>query len=220
MAQLPLELGHRASYDGDDFLVASCNQAAVAWLDRWPAWPGPGLAVHGPPGCGKTHLAHVFLARADARLLRLADLEEPGPPALLQRSRAWVLDDMPPLPEQALLHFYNGLAEAGGHLLIVSRLPPARWDLRLPDLGSRLAALPAVRIEPPDDDLMEALLVKHFADRQIAVAPGVVAYLRTRLERSFASVARIVDALDRESLARRRAVSLVLAREVIERETP
>jgi chromosomal replication initiation ATPase DnaA len=218
MAQLPLELGHRASYGGEDFLVAPCNQAAVAWLDRWPDWPGPGLAVHGPPGCGKTHLAHVFQAGARARLLRPADLEQDSLPALLAGYRACVLDGAPPVPERALLHLHNALAERRGHLLIVSRLPPARWGARLPDLASRLAALPAVRIDPPDDSLMEALLVKLFADRQLTVAPGVVAYLTARLERSFEAPRRIVDQLDRESLARHRAVSLALAREILGRE--
>ncbi len=217
MTQLPLELGHRASYGGEDFLVAPSNEAAVAWLDRWPDWPGPGLALHGPPGCGKTHLAQVFLARSGARLLRPEDLERAALPALLEDRRAFVLDGEPPVPERALLHLYNGLAERGGHLLIVSRVAPSRWGVRLPDLASRLAALPAVRIEPPDDRLMEALLVKLFADRQLAVAPGVIAYLATRLERSFAALLGMVERLDRESLARQRAVSLALAREILER---
>ena len=218
MAQLPLELGHRASYGGEDFLVAPCNEAAVAWLDRWPKWPGPGLAIHGPAGCGKTHIAHVFQAGAEARLLRPGDLERASPAALIEGYRACVLDEAPPVPERPLLHLFNALAEKGGHLLIVSRLPPARWSLGLPDLASRLSALPAVRIDPPDDSLVEALLVKLFADRQIIVAPGVVAFLTARLERSFDALLRAVDHLDRESLARHRRVSLALAREIVERE--
>jgi chromosomal replication initiation ATPase DnaA len=218
MAQLPLELGHRASYGGEDFLVAPCNEAAVAWLDRWPDWPGPGLAIHGPAGCGKTHIAHVFQAGAKARLLHPGDLEQASPAALIEGYRACVLDDAPPVPERPLLHLFNALAEKGGHLLIVSRLPPARWGLGLPDLASRLSALPAVRIDPPDGSLVEALLVKLFADRQIIVAPGVVAFLTARLERSFAALLRTVDDLDRESLARHRRVSLPLAREIVERE--
>jgi len=219
MAQLPLELGHRASFSGEDFLVAPSNQAAVAWLDRWPDWPSAGLALHGPAGSGKTHLAHVFQVRAGARMLATADLAQAVPSQLLAGARAAILDGAPPLDEHALLHLYNHIAETGGHLLIVAREAPARWSVRLPDLASRLSALPAVRIDPPDDRLMEALLIKLFADRQLAVAPEVVTYLSLRVERSFEALRRIVGLLDRESLARHRAVTLALAREIVERET-
>jgi chromosomal replication initiation ATPase DnaA len=218
MAQLPLDLGHRASFSGEDFLVAPSNQAAIAWLDRWPMWPGPGLAVYGPTACGKTHLAHVFKARSAARYLRPADLASAPPLQLLEGAVEAVLDGPPPLDERSLLHLYNHLAEAGGHLLIVAPEPPARWSVALPDLMSRLAAMPAVRIDPPDDRLIEALLVKLFADRQLVVAPEVVAYLTQRMERSFDTVRRVVGRLDQESLARRRAVSLPMAREIVERE--
>jgi chromosomal replication initiation ATPase DnaA len=217
MAQLPLDLGHRASFSGENFLIAPSNQAAVAWLDRWPDWPGPGLAVHGPAGCGKTHLAHVFQVGAAARLLVPADLPLAPAPQLLAGARAAVLDGGPPLAERALLHLLNHLAEIGGHLLIVAPEPPARWPVELPDLASRLAALPAVRIDPPDDRLIEALLIKLFADRQLAVSPEVVTYLRARIERSFEALRRVVELLDRESLARRRALTLPLAREIVER---
>jgi len=217
MAQLPLDLGHRASFSGENFLIAPSNQAAVAWLDRWPDWPGPGLAVHGPAGCGKTHLAHVFQVGAAARLLVPTDLPLAPAPQLLAGARAAVLDGGPPLAERALLHLLNHLAEIGGHLLIVAPEPPARWPVELPDLASRLAALPAVRIDPPDDRLIEALLIKLFADRQLAVSPEVVTYLRARIERSFEALRRVVELLDRESLARRRALTLPLAREIVER---
>src|SRR5258706_12553135 len=96
MAQLPLELGHRASFSGEDFLVAPSNQAAVAWLDRWPDWPSPGLALHGPAGSGKTHLAHVFQARASARMLAPADLPQSTPPQLLAGAKAAIPDGAPP----------------------------------------------------------------------------------------------------------------------------
>ena len=219
MAQLPLDLGHRASFSGEDFLIAPCNRDAVAWLDRWPDWPGPGLALHGPAGCGKTHLAHVFQAGAKARLLTPADLPRGPAPQLLAGARAAVLDGGPPLEERALLHLYNHIAEIGGHLLIIAPEAPARWPIKLPDLASRLSAMPAVRIDPPDDRLMEALLIKLFGDRQLAVPPEVVTYLTRRVERSFDTLRHVVDLLDRESLARRRAITLPLAREIVERET-
>ena len=219
MAQLPLDLGHRASFSGEDFLVAPCNQRAVAWLDRWPDWPAAGLAVHGPAGCGKTHLAHVFQARAGARLLSVSDLADAPAPQLLAGAGAAILDGGPPQDEDALLHLYNYLVENRGHLLIVAEQPPARWNLKLRDLASRLAALPAVGIDPPDDQLIEAVLVKLFADRQLVVAPDVITYLTKRVERSFETLRRLVGFLDRESLARRRPVTLPLAREIVARET-
>jgi chromosomal replication initiation ATPase DnaA len=218
MAQLSFDLGHRASFSGENFLIAPCNQAAVAWLDRWPDWPGPGLAVYGPPGCGKTHLAHVFQAGARARLLSPADLGRAEPPALVGEARAVALDGEPPLPERALLHLYNYIAESRGHLLLLSRQPPARWSVHLPDLASRLSAMPAVAIEPPDEVLTEALLVKLFADRQLAVAPEIIAYLTPRLERSFEALRRFTDLIDQESLARHRNITLPFVREIVERE--
>jgi len=219
MAQLPLDLGHRASFGGDDFLVAPCNEAAVAWLDRWPDWPGPGLALWGPAGCGKSHLAHVFQARSGARLIEPLALAEAELSGLAEGNGEVALDGAPPVDERALLHLYNLLAERQGHLLILSREAPARWGVRLPDLASRLAAMPAVRIDPPDEVLVEGLLVKLFADRQLAVQPEVVAYLVRRMERSFEAVRRTVARLDRESLARRRPVTLPLAREIVESES-
>jgi chromosomal replication initiation ATPase DnaA len=219
MAQLPLDLGHRASFGGDDFLVAPCNEAAVAWLDRWPDWPGPALALWGPAGCGKSHLGHVFQARSGARLIQPSELAEGSLTSLAGGNGELALDGAPPVDERALLHLYNLLAERRGHLLVLSREAPARWRVGLADLASRLAAMPAIRIDPPDEILIEGLLVKLFADRQLAVQPEVVAYLVRRMERSFEAVRRTVERLDRESLARHRPVTLPLAREIVESES-
>jgi chromosomal replication initiation ATPase DnaA len=120
--------------------------------------------------------------------------------------------------QRTLLHLFNLVAQRQGHLLICARLPPARWALSLPDLRSRLAAAPAVRLDPPDEGLLAALLLKLFADRQLVVEPEVVEYLVPRMERSFEAAGRLVQALDAASLAARRRVTLPLAREVLGRE--
>ena len=219
MRQLPLELGHRPSLAGDDFLVADSNRAAVAWLDSWPSWPAVGLAIYGPSGCGKTHIAHVWRGRSGAPLIDPAGLAGADLPVLVAAAGAVAIDDidpqLQPIAERPLLHLHNLLAERRGHLLICSRTPPARWHVVLPDLASRLAAMPAVAVEPPEDALLEAVMAKLFADRQLAVGAEVIQYLGRRIERSFAAAREVVAALDRASLAARRRVTPALAREVL-----
>ena len=217
--QLAFDLPHRAASGADDFLVAAPNAEAVAWLDRWPDWPGPGLAIYGPQGCGKTHLLRVWQARSGARLLRAPELGSLDLLAFASAPRPIALDDCGgPLPEQPLLHLYNLLAGAGGHLLLAGREPPSRWPVKLPDLRSRLGALPAVAIAPPDDALLAGLLVKLFADRQLRIDAAVVDYLLPRMERSFAAAERLVARMDATALQSRRAVTVALARDALQQE--
>jgi DnaA regulatory inactivator Hda len=213
--QLPLDLGHRPALGRADFLVAPSNAEAVAWLDRWPLWPAPALALYGPKGSGKTHLAHVFAARAGARFIDPAALATERVPTLLGEARAAIVDDAAAAAAEPLLHLYNVLAERQGHLLLAAREPPAHWAIALPDLRSRLLACPAVALSPPDEALIGALLVKLFADRQLAVGDDVVTYLTLRLERSFDAVLQAVATLDQAALAERRRITVPLARRVL-----
>jgi DnaA regulatory inactivator Hda len=220
--QLAFDLGHRPALGRDDFLVAPCNAEAVAWLDRWPAWPAHGLVLYGPPGCGKSHLLAAFAAAHEAEgatLLAAADLTTARVPALVEGGRLLLVDDLDRLADEAaLFHLHNLAREAGRFLVLAAGRPPAHLPIALADLASRLRALPLVGIGAPDDSVLAAVMVKQFADRQLAVAEGVVPYLVGRMERSFAAARALVEALDRASLAEHRAVTVRLAREVMEQE--
>ena len=212
--QLALDLGHRPALGQGDFLVSASNADAVAWLDRWPDWPAGGLALWGPPGCGKSHLVNVWRARSGARLLAAGDLSG-APQSLVEEAVGHVVLDIDDAPmdeggERALFHLYNLLRQAGGTLMIAGRRPPARWAIGLADLRSRLIALPAVEVMAPDDDLIGGLLIKLFADRQLAVEPPVIDYLASRMERSFDAAQHLVDAIDRDALSRRRRITVPL----------
>ena len=215
--QLVLDLGHRAAFGRDDFLVTSGNREAVEWIDRWPDWPGHALAIFGPAGCGKSHLVHVFALRAQAQILSAADVRLDTVAQLIEGPLALALEDGEAVTDpRALLHLFNAVKERNGTLLLTSREPPARWPVTLADLKSRLAAVPAVRIAAPDDAMMEAVLVKLFADRQIAVTPDVVAYLVRRIDRSFAAARTVVAKADEISLAGKRPITVPLIKQVLE----
>lgn len=217
--QLPLDFEHRPSLTGEDFLVAESNRDAVIWLDRWPDWPTPALVIHGPAGCGKTHLAHVFLARSGGRKLSILDMSADEPRDLIEDIPACVIEDAERFVkaglESALLHLYNALKEAGGQLLLTSRRPPSRWPVQLADLRSRLNAATAVRIGAPDDTLMQAVVVKLFADRQLKVDQDVVTFMLARMERSFEAARELVARIDEAALKERRNITVRLVRGVL-----
>lgn len=215
-AQLPLDLGVRPAYGLEDFIVAESNRAAVAWIDAWPDWPVHGLAVSGPAGSGKTHLGQVWRQRSGARVVTTAELAAATPPELAGDTPALLLDDLaPPVPERPLLHLLNHLAEQRRFVLIAGREPPARWRVALPDLASRLAALPHIAIGAPDDALLAAVMAKLFRDRQLPVGSEVVDYVLPRMERSLSAAQALVAALDRAALAGQRPITVALARAVL-----
>ncbi len=188
-----------------DFLEDSSNAEALAWLDQPDTWPGGRIALFGPAGVGKSHLARAQGWRLiDGPVLR--GLPDPAPGGT-------VLDDADAVAdEHALLHLVNLCAERGEHLLLIGRDAPSRWTVRLPDLASRLNATTAIGLGRPGDALLGALLAKHFADRQLRVAPDVQAWLLTRLSREAAALAEAAARLDRAALVARAPVTRALAR--------
>lgn len=213
--QLPLGLPHRSALGRDAFFVAEPNARAVAQIDAWSTWPQGRIALIGPEGAGKSHLAAVWAVETGAEIATPETL----PPA--SATTALVVDNADRVagqsePEQRLFHLLNAIRAAEGHILLVGRTPPARWPVTLPDLASRLASITLARIDGPDDTLLAALLVKLFADRQIAVSPDLITYAVRHMERSFAAAQTLVATLDARALATGRPIGRKLAAEVLD----
>jgi chromosomal replication initiation ATPase DnaA len=214
--QLVFDFSRRPALDQSNFFISDNNALAFGWIERWPNWPSPALVLYGPPGCGKTHLAHLWCERAAAPLVSGPSLDEASLPGLLAEASCRIaVDDADRAPELALLHFYNCCRERGGYLLVTSTRPPGTWEIALADLRSRLRAGITTGIEMPDDTLLGAVLVKHFADRQLRVGPGLIGYLISHIERSFAAAAAIVADLDAAAQVSHKPIGIPLARKVL-----
>lgn len=214
--QLAFDLSYREAFGRADFFVSAANSAALGWIDRWPKWPSPVLLLHGPKGAGKTHLAHLWRERAGAVWLAGESLGEAEAATAFEAGGINVIiDDAHRASESGLLHMFNACLEAGGNLLLTASQASRDWRFSLPDLASRLRAVPSTAIGEPDDELLGAVLAKHFADRQLHVAPEVITYLLLHIERSFAAAVGISAALDRAALDRDCAITIRLATLVV-----
>jgi chromosomal replication initiation ATPase DnaA len=218
--QLVLDLAHRAALGRDDFLVTPSNAAAVAMIDRYPDWPHYGAVLVGGAGSGKSHLLEVWRQAAEARLITAAEIGEIAPNELMSTG-ALAIDNAPgpKLDERGLFHLLNLARQTDGHVLIASETDPAQWKVALPDLASRLKALAVARLDPPDDALLRGVLVKLFADRQLAVEEPVVSYLMLRMPRSLDAARAIVAEIDRLALTEQIAVTRTLAARVLQQMT-
>ena len=215
--QLALALDHQESYAREDFLSGRCNEASLKLIDSWPDWPANALALVGPEGSGKTHLAMIWAATAGARVVAGRSLGEAELPAALATG-ALVVEDAATADDRVLFHLINLAREEKASLLFTARTAPATWPAAIPDLVSRLRALPVATLRAPDDAMLRAVIVKLATDRQLALDESVVNYLSTHIERSFAAARAAVIALDNEALRQRRPATRALAAEIFRGE--
>ena len=222
--QLAFALDPPENFSREDFLVGPGNAAALQLVDSWPNWPAHMVALVGPEGSGKSHLAAIWAAAARGYCLASRELDEAAVPAALSAG-ALVFEcagsnDLRDIDERAMFHLLNLAQEQRAFLLITARTAPAGWPIGLPDLASRLRALPVVTLAAPDDAMLRAILVKLFADRQLAVDDALISFLMVRIERSFAAARAVVADLDREALRQQRPVTRALAGEILGSAAP
>lgn len=216
--QFALDFDLRPAMEREDFLVAPSNEAAVAMIDAWPGWPSPIVILVGPAGSGKSHLGEVWCARSGARRVISGEIT-PANIAGIAHTGSVLLEHAPDisLNERALFHLVNLIHEVDGRLMITARDYPAQWQLRLPDLATRLKAAPVVTLDPPDDLLLRNVLVKLFTDRQLAVDEPLLCYIMARMERSMDGARRLVRAVDRQALATRSSITRRFVGRVMDR---
>ncbi|MDG1707723.1 MAG: DnaA/Hda family protein [Emcibacteraceae bacterium] len=221
--QLILGLPVSEAFAGEDFLRSSSNDEAVAWIESWPEWTGAHcLILYGSEGCGKTHLSHVWKNISKAEVLSFETLNSFD--YTNAENFVFIVEDvMDELAgkqaQEDLLHLYNWVSEQGGYLLLTSRRHPKHWNLSLADLSSRMLASGAVKIKEPDDPLLQAVIVKQCADRQIVLPEKVLNYIMKNTERSFSGVRHLVKEIDSISLSEKKKITTAIVKKVLKGES-
>lgn len=210
MIQLRLPLPQTTDRALAPFATSPANRAALASVEAWPAWPNATLALVGPAGSGKSHLAALWLVKAGGALWADQPLETLGQPLLVEEADR--------LDGETLFHLINMAPRLGG-LLLTARERPLTWPAALPDLRSRLNAQTVAELAEPDDAVLSAMLENLFEASGIRPAADVYPYLLRRMERSAAAARAVVQALDEASAAEKREVNRALARELFEPTT-
>jgi len=217
--QLKFRFESRKAVGREDFLVTNSNKYAVDFLDKWPNWDSSSAIIFGPRGCGKTHIANVWSLRSKAKFLGVKEILEKPIEKIFDNYRSFVLEDFSalksPVQEEKILHFYNLLNEKKFFLLITLRSSLRNLSITLPDLRSRLNSIPSFEINEPDDDLLGAVLIKLFFDRQLKVDHDVILFLLKRIERSFSSLNKVVKELDNAALDQKRKITIPFVRSIL-----
>lgn len=221
--QLPLAFKHEPFLGKEDFMVASCNAEAFAYVENWPDWPFFAICLYGPTGSGKSHLANMFSENVSIKTrfpykipnIRASEVNT-GTLRFFEQHPCLIIEDLNEnIDNEAMFHLYNQYRNEGGYILFTSETAPARLNISLPDLRSRLNIVPSIEIKEPGDDLLQALIVKLFTDRQIVIGEEVLNYIVANMQRSYAYARKLVAEIDNISLARKRAVTIPVVKEAL-----
>ncbi|MDR2781738.1 MAG: hypothetical protein LBB21_04790 [Holosporaceae bacterium] len=197
--------------DWCDFIESDENRNALLYLTKWPNWNSCGMIIYGEPGTGKTHLAALWAQTANAVYVLKESLNH-NPRDLFEAKCNFVFDNFDDMIKYEnydwFFHFFNIVKEENRFFLILSRVHPSLWGIKLSDLRSRLFTLSAVGIDAPQDDLLLKISQKIAKDLQITVPDDVMMYILNTVERNVSSITDVLRILDKLSLQKKKTLSL------------
>jgi chromosomal replication initiation ATPase DnaA len=212
-----LNINRVISFSEEDYTVTSSNDKAWRFIKSWPHWNASSFGkiayIHGEQGSGKSHLASIWQQTSSATCVTSAIIISKD----FGDTNYW-LDNVENFlqHEQNILHLFNHVVSSQKCMLITSRKHVKQLGIKLPDLLSRMGSILSIKIEQPDENMIERIVTKYFADSQILVSPKTIKYLLNRIDRSYAAMSDVLTAIDRASLLKKQRISTSLIRSLFE----
>jgi chromosomal replication initiation ATPase DnaA len=217
--QLTIEMPKRSALSREDFMVNECNHEAIQFIDTFYQGKMKSGVLIGPKGSGKSHLVNVFCKNFEKERWLISQKGDKNIYKIFQENNMIIIEDIDLISsveeEEYLFHSINLSKELNKVLLLTSGVNLSDIIIKTPDLRSRLDSIQSVKILEPNDDLMNALILKLFHDRQILIKPNIISYLMQRIERSYLGISSIVDLIDNVSLSKHKSISKNLIKELL-----
>jgi len=213
--QLLLNFKQKQNFNYDDYFVSKCNYFAYNLIESWPNWPKKIINVFGEKGCGKTHLSNIFDKKNKAKKIKEKELSFDFIKTL-KIYQNLILDNYDNyLNERLFFSFLNFVDQDNKFLIINSRSPLINYQFNLPDLNSRIKNILIAEIKYPDDEMIFALLLKNFSDRQIKIEKKLIDYVVKRIDRSYSKISEFIYKVDEVSLKKKKRIDLKIIKELI-----
>jgi len=211
---LKFELEQNFAYD--DFFVSKCNYFAFSLVESWPKWEKNILNIYGEKFSGKSHLSEIFKRKNKAIIIKNDEIND----ELFKKMRFHeniILDNLDYISEEKILYtIINFTEQFNKYLIINSTQPINSINFALPDLKSRLKNCIFAKIEKPDDEMIFALVLKHFSDRQIKIEKKIIEYITKRIERSYGKILDFIYKVDQLSLINKKSIDYKLVKKILE----
>lgn len=218
MKQHAFSFNFEAHLRDDDFIVSECNADALSMIEYWPEWSSNTVYIYGDKSCGKSHLASIWKNKSNAVIINNENIKIYNEqPKLIKSTHCFIIDGVENISDEvALFHLFNSIKESSGFLLLTSEKHPSAINWQLPDLESRINSVLTFFVGAPDDALIEILIAKSFADRQLQVEYNVISYLMKNIKRSFEDIFRTVERIDRLAIEKRSNITIPFIRSIID----
>ena len=211
---LKFELEQNFAYD--DFFVSKCNFFAFSFIESWPKWEKNILNIYGEKFSGKSHLSQIFKKKNKAIIIKKEEINE----EFFNKMRFYeniILDNLEYISNEKILYsIFNFVEQYNKYLIINSNKPINSINFELPDLKSRLNNCIFAKIDKPDDDMIFALVLKHFSDRQIKIEKKIIEYITKRIERSYGKILDFIYKVDQFSLINKKPIDYKSIKKILE----